>query len=51
MIDRSLRNVVVVIGNAHHQACALAEETGDMLEFMEHGDALYGVLDAPMKAH
>jgi hypothetical protein len=49
MIDRPLRNVVVVIGNAHHQPCALAEETGDMLEFTEHGDALYGYWTPPSK--
>jgi hypothetical protein len=43
MIQRHLRDIVVVVRNAHHQARALAEETGGMLQFAEHGDALIGI--------
>lgn len=43
MIQRHLRDVVVVIRNADHQARALAKEPGGMLQFAEHDKSLFVV--------
>ena len=41
MIERHLRNVIVVIGYTDHQTRALAEELRDLLQFAVHGNSLY----------
>jgi len=41
MIERHLRNVVIVIGHSDHQTGALAEELRDLLQFAVHGNSLY----------
>jgi hypothetical protein len=46
MLDRHLREVIVVIGNTHHQTRALAKETGDLLQFTNHDDARFNSLES-----
>jgi metallophosphoesterase superfamily enzyme len=51
VFERHLSDVVVVVGDAYHQTRALAEKSGGLLQFMEHGNALIVVGDRAMKAH